>query len=143
MNKLEKNCVCVASIIEGFMMVVKENGSVSAAKLAGNVLSRSNAVILLHDRPPTTKHVKSMERRIKRFERDVLQEKPHTAISLTSALLAMVEDVVQHVDSSRADVWLKMEKSLFALHKYYDRNLNNNLEYACGAEMAYKWVNYV
>jgi len=143
LNKREQNAICVCSLVEGFMMVVEENGSKSAAKLAKAVKNHSDAVIMLHPQADTVKLVKSMQKRIKRFERDVLHKESHTAISLTAALMAMIDTVRHQLDDKRAELWNKMHVSLFSLHKYYDRKLDNNHEYAKGSEMAHKWECYV
>ena len=143
LNKREQNAICVCSLVEGFMMVVEENGSKSAARLAHAVKNHSDTVIKLHPTIDSMKLVNSMQKRIKRFERDVLYRESHTAISLTSALMAMIDTVRHQLDDKRAEMWDKMHVSLFSLHKYYDRKLNNNTEYSKGNEMAHRWECYV
>lgn len=141
MNSRIQNQICVASLVDGFMIIIEDEGSQYAAKLASRVRKRSNTVFANLPLVVSKKQVKAIERRIKVFEREVLQAKEHTVVCLLSVLLAMVDDIINEVNEKVP--WLDLQCTLFCVHKHYDRKLNNFAEYAVAAKMAYRWRHFV
>ena len=134
MNRRDKERLALAALSQGMMTMVREysSGSKTSTDLIEAVeRSADNLMNALPE--PTAKELRSISRRIQALG-DYLRDDGATGVMLTSFLVAEVEMAAKH--NKDAD---RLRSAMWRLHRYYDRQLDKNGEYARADRACVVW----